>query len=446
MYRDLVSLHHEHDDDQSIPENGEGHTQASSSLGAATDVSSLSLQPSMMESAITVTTSSDAPESTTSPADGEHHPPVRSTTTTSHERDIFVHVADRLARQAQPPPSDDMNHPSNNSCEWYVRFTEQDWLAFQRDAAMILAALKDSHGSAHDENVYTVYDRDRDLSAMPPPLPPPPLPEHVQLPVILPNGLSNGLPNGPTTDTDTDTVMPLSYCAADALPDSFICVICDDVIVGSMTLDCGCAQSTVCTVCWERRHCSRVSSQGYGDDDDELEDLVHVVAIHDDDDDNDNKTCPFCQKAVVRAMPCHALDVAILHCVNALPDNEPQQQTQLPTQQYHPVKMAYYHRLEAWRLEVERRRQEYECPQLVVGHRRNNQQYHDRLLAELIQEEEKYFWNKEQQQHQQQQPRSFWQTNKHLLIVVAELALVASAAAFHGGSGGVMRGTLRMPR
>jgi hypothetical protein len=353
MYRDLVSLRN---DDQE-----EDH----SSSGIITDASPLSLHPSMIES--TVPSNSDAHVSSPSSPWERHH----RQSTTRHERDSFVNVADRLERQS--------HHPKDtNSCEWFVRFTEQDWLAFRRDADMILAALKESG------------DEDGNLPFMPPPLPPP-----------LPPGDVQGLLGGP------DTVIP-SYCAAEALPNSFICILCDDVIVGSTTLDCCCAKSAVCTSCWEDKH----TSVSLEEDDDELEDLVHVVHHN-----HDMKTCSFCTKPVIRAMPCHALDVAILHCVQALPED------------HHPVKLAYYRRLTAWRLEVERRRSECQL--------RNIHQQRDTFLAELIEEEEKYFWKKEQ-------PKSFWQTNKHLFVVFAELALVASAAAFHGG--GVMRGTLIMRR
>jgi hypothetical protein len=179
------------------------------------------------------------------------------------------------------------------------------------------------------------------------------------------------------------------YVAADVLPSTFICLICSDVVVGATLLDCGCSHSAICTACWEDRR--TISA----DDDGELEDLVHV---------KHNKSCPFCGKKILHANPCHVLDIAILHCTKALPLN-------------HPVQVAYYRRLALWRLEVQRRRFEFQL---------DAQRQRELLIAEIIQEEENLIWNKEK-------PKSFWQANKHFFVAIAEIALVAAVAVFARG-------------
>ena len=322
MYRELASLHNEHDDEDS----------------SSVDTSFLSLQPSMIESS--VYSNIDASSSCTTPSERYRR------ATSRHENSSFVNVADRLALQ---------HVREDKSCEWFSRFTEQDWLAFHRDAKMLLTAM--NPGS--------------DLTALPLP---PPAPRNV-----------------------SDAMVPVApYCAAESLPDAFICGLCHDVIVGAALFDCSCLQSAVCMICWESHHTTCV-------DDDELEDLVLVVH---------NKACPFCEKTNCRAVPCHALDVAILHCVKAMSDN-------------HPVQTAYYRRLTVWRDEVQRRRSE--CQHDV-------EEQDEEVLAEMIRQEEEYFWKKEK-------TNSFWNNNKRLLFALAgELALLAAAAALTGS--GVMRGTL----
>ncbi|KAI2496238.1 hypothetical protein MHU86_18289 [Fragilaria crotonensis] len=356
VYRDLASLQNSNAD------SNRNNNDSNASL------LSLHLTPSMLDSAsISVSShyhADDDKSVNTTQSEKQRRSMAR------HDSTSFIQVGDRLAQQPVAEEED---------CEWFARFTEQDWLAFRQDAQMIMAAIAKEHGTRHDDN-----DE--------PYLPLPPMP---------PNHAVASAIQQPCAE---------SYCAADVLPPSFICAICNDVIVGSTTLDCCCARSAVCMTCWED-HCFSFSSSddnnNIDDDDNELEDLIRI---------HHNTTCPSCAKTVVRNVACHALDVAILHCVKGLPDQ-------------HPVQTAYYRRLAAWRAQVQRRRLEWKRHQVE-----EQQTARDALLAELIQEEERFFWNKEKK------AKSFWENHQFILLALAEVALLATAAAF--GGGGVMRGTL----
>jgi hypothetical protein len=361
VYRDIASLQDSNSD-----------TNRNVNNNSNTSLLSLHLTPSMLDSSCISVSS-------------HYHVDDKSVTTTHSERQrrsmarhdstSFIQVADRLAQNSIAEEQD---------CEWFARFTEQDWIAFRQDAHMIMAAITKEDGTCRDD----------------------PEEPYLPLPPQPPNHLVR-----PTIQQSTDG----SYCAADVLPPTFICVICNDVIVGSTTLDCACARSAVCLTCWED-HCFSFSSfndynhDDDGDDDNELEDLVRI---------HHNTTCPSCAKTVVRNVACHALDVAILHCVKALPD-------------HHPVQTAYYRRLTAWRSQVQRRRMEWKRQQAE-----EQEAARDVLLAELIQEEERFFWNKKKR-------KSFWEIHQFVLVALAEVALLATAATFGGGS--VMRGTLLTKR
>jgi hypothetical protein len=245
-----------------------------------------------------------------------------------HERVAFTNVANRLALQC------------DNKQEWFARFTDKDWVAFRHEADMILKAM----GS--------------DCSAVIPLPPEPP---------------ACADPGGETSS--------LEYCASDQLPNEFICLLCDDVIVGATQLDCGCDQSTVCRFCWEEQCTSCELDE---------EDIIQVEI---------NKACPFCNKSICQALSCHALDVAILHCIKSLPEK-----SQLQT--------VYYKRLASWRQEVVRRRSQCE---------KKNVEAEEKLLSDLIAREEEYFYGKTAVI-----VRPFWQTHK-LFLVVGHLALAAAA-------------------
>jgi hypothetical protein len=242
---------------------------------------------------------------------------------------------------------------SNTNAEptyWYTRFTDQDWLNFQQRAEMVLQALEPPAA------------RCAVLA-----LPPAPPAEEEQTPSVVPS----------RTD----------YNASDWLPEQFLCKLCDDVIVGAVALSCGCAASTVCMSCWETRIITTCTEP-----DGELE-YVHIQT---------SNSCPSCQAAVDKAVPCHALDVAILHAVRNIPPGS-------------PLQPSYYNRLRHWRNEVEQRIAWQSSQQSVRS---------DRLLAELIQEEERYFWKK-----RQSRPRHVWNQGMLILGEVTICLAVATISA-----------------
>lgn len=312
----------------------QSHNESSSS---SHDTSLLSLHPSMISSSLVRCPSQSSFASTNSASESSGIHDI------SHDQVTFRNVADRLLLQPVSEARD---------AKWFTRFTEQDWLNFRREADMVLAALGDD---------------DTQILALPPPAPP--------------QFLRTAMTNNDTQEADLSP--------SDVLPQPFICLLCDDVIVGACTLDCGCPHSTVCTACWEAHQTKCIV------DDDELE-YIQIEL---------NRSCPFCEKTVVRDVSCHALDVAILHCVKSLPD-------------YHPIQTKYYCRLMLWREEVLRRRSRID---------KAKAQQRDMLLAEMIQREEEFFWNKKE--------KSNWKPNKRL-IVLGEIALLA-AAAFLTRAGGL---------
>ena len=251
---------------------------------------------------------------------------------TSHDRAAFVNVANRLQVAANPNPGN----------EWFSRFTEQDWIEFRSDAEMILRAL--------DE---TPRSRPRIL-ALPPPAP------HLALCDQI------------ATENSLD--------ARNELPAAFVCSFCNDLIVGATSLSCGCPQSTVCTQCWEAYSTTC---------EDQCSDGLYVV--------DERRGCPFCDEVEVFAsVPCHALDVAILHVVKALPPEL-------------PIQARYYYRLNSWRDEVIRRQSQFPLS--------FRSQSNDELLVLLIQQEEELLWNKK---------RRFWQTPLGLFFGEVAVAIAAS--------------------
>lgn len=302
------------------------HSNDASSSSNPTSM--LSLQPSMINSSMVRCPSQASLASTNSASEESFIEP------SCHNHATYRNVADRLLLQ---PFGEGRND------KWFARFTEQDWLNFRHEADMILAAI-----GSHDTQILA--------------LPPTP-------------------PKFPRTSADIEHMQDANICASDVLPRTFICLLCEDVIVGACTLDCGCPHSTVCTACWEAHQTKCI------DEDDELE-YIQVEL---------NSSCPFCEKTVMRNVSCHALDVAILHCVKSLPQD-------------HPLQIKYYYRLKSWREEVLRRRSRMDKAKV---------EQRDKILAEIIQREEEFFWNKEE--------KSRWRSNKKL-IVLGEIALVAAAA------------------
>ena len=177
----------------------------------------------------------------------------------THNRAAFMNVANKLLIPSNP----------NVGCEWFSRFTEQDWLEFRSNAKMILGALEPPQ-----TNSTTLVL--------------PPLAPHVNRSNVQSETNNNSIPRW-------------------MIPQDFFCSMCHDLIVGATSLSCGCATSIVCTQCWESHItvCEEYCSDGF----------IHV---------HERRQCPFCKSlGIGEPVACHALDVAIFYVVKALPDGFP---------------------------------------------------------------------------------------------------------------------------
>jgi hypothetical protein len=267
---------------------------------------------------------------------------MSSTSSDGHDPVTFVAVANHLMRDCV------------NGDNWYTRFTEYDWEQFRDVAKMVLSILEPP------------------LALLP--LPPAPPAAH--------------LPTGEDSLDDS-----YSYCAEDHLPSNFVCPLCKDVIVGALTLECGCVSSAVCSCCWEKH------TQGPHD----MSDQLGYIWV-------DQKECPSCHGNVNSNVPCHALDVAILQIVQSLSTEDDKTES---------LKRHYYSRLEEWRSTVLERN---------ITRSEKETVRHDELLARLIQEEENVLW----EQHRCRQKTLSNSTRNFLFLGQAAVALIAATAASVG--------------
>jgi hypothetical protein len=157
-----------------------------------------------------------------------------------------------------------------------------------------------------------------------------------------------------------------SYCAEDYLPDNFICRLCNDVIVGALSLNCGCASSTVCSSCWE----ANISSLQQSPPEEFIKKLDYVWVNKGQ---QASPSCPSCNASIKSNLNCHALDVAIFQIILNLPVKDNKTRS---------LKNTYYSRLEVWRCIVIERN---EISTRQEAARR------DELLARILQEEENFF-------------------------------------------------------
>lgn len=254
----------------------------------------------------------------------------------SSERTLVVHggayrnIADRLAFQ--------------ENGDWFSRFTEEDWKEFRIAANMVLQALEPMQQSSP--------------------------------PLALP-------PPTPTFATERSSNPSVQYNLLDHLPETFLCCLCHNAIVGATTLSCACDRSTVCAECWESYSTCAVEADDTG--------YVFITT---------KNTCPSCRGIVHSAVPCHALDVALLFAIQNIPE---------------PLQLVYYSRLDQWRREVLRRRQVE-----VTVHQSPR---HELILAELIQQEEEYFWKKNARKKQ-----AFVRSQQALLFI-GEMAICMAVAS-----------------
>lgn len=197
------------------------------------------------------------------------------------------------------------------------------------------------------------------------------------------------------------------YQADEYLPENFICKLCNDVIVGALSLNCGCASSTVCSHCWETRKPSNETPAAK-----EVVDKLGYVMVRDGQD--SLPSCPSCRQSIVSEINCHALDVAIFQIVLNLPATDDKVKS---------LKSAYFSRLDVWRTIVIERNEDIKRKEAI---RR------DELLARLLQEEEELF-HRDQQVQEQTVPTDqhngilFW-SQAAIAMVVATLASIGIRA------------------
>lgn len=200
-------------------------------------------------------------------------------------------------------------------------------------------------------------------------------------------------PEARVANTSSKKNLEVTYQAEDILPSDFVCGICKDVLVGACILDCNCCSSTVCMPCWKDADC----------DQQDFATRMDFVWI-------ESKKCPSCHcNSEIKAY-CHALDVAILHIIQDLPDSDVSVTC---------LKQKYYSRLSTWRETVSDRN---------VRYRREKYIRDDELLARLIQEEERVFWDETRSRTRK---RSFFSSNKFRVFGQALLALIAAAGLKH---------------
>jgi hypothetical protein len=240
-----------------------------------------------------------------------------------HGAEVFERVAQHLVRDSSSMDSSMRN--------WFNRFSDSDWDNFRMAAKAVLSALEPT-------------------AKYPPLLPLPPSPPQPAL-----------LRLGPSTGRGRQ----VAYRAQDHIPNDFVCAICKDAIVGARVMDCCCGSAIVCSLCWEQRNKSDGISQYLSDD----MGFVWVEKFA--------TICPHCESNVNSNVHCHALDVAILHIINEMPELDDGLRC---------LKENYYSRLVAWRATV------YDLNEIRTQQIRAENEV---LLARLIAEEECVFWEPE---------------------------------------------------
>ena len=161
-----------------------------------------------------------------------------------------------------------------NNTDWFSNFTEPDWDDFHARAKMVLQTLS--------SNIMKPVHR----------LPPMP-PREIEGLSIVTDEMSTAVP-------------------ATLIPSLLICPICQNAIIGALTLDCECG-TNVCTACWEYRSATRPLE---GPTFDLAYDLEYTVIPSNGG--GSHQECPCCLGAVQNVLGCVALDVAILRVVENL--------------------------------------------------------------------------------------------------------------------------------
>ena len=169
------------------------------------------------------------------------------------------------------------------------------------------------------------------------------------------------------------------YLVSLMFPKEFICPLCQDLIVGAVVLDCGCCTSTYCIPCFEKYQQVNEDVVAVDNDGFVLVDWNRKGEYYDTTVKKKNgkefnhkyrhngtrKSCPSCNGRYDHAIPCHAMNVAVLNTVKnssveSVKIDEAHSSPSL--QQHHQVfngefssddiefiKAKYYARLEEWR-------------------------------------------------------------------------------------------------
>ncbi len=241
----------------------------------------------------------------------------------------------------------DVSGHKPSSGAWYSRFTEFDWDQLREVAKVVVAATG------------------------------PPI-------KLLP------LPPSPSINALPESAQHLmeSYCTLELIPSNFVCPCCKDVLVGALALACGC---TVCTACCDVDDV--VPS--------EMPEQEGYIWIG-------RRLCPSCHRPVESSVPCHALDMAILHILETLDTSRQNSKTQ-------SMMIAYYSRLEIWRQTVIARN-ETRLRQQALNE--------DEMLARLIEEEEEILWQNGKA------GRSALPISTQALLFLGQAAVAVLAATF----------------
>lgn len=328
---------------------------------ASHDLDPLSLQSSLLDDSFSFPSVNQSPNisevqefNTAADASTSTYGGARAATGGITSNPPFSTSAAVVLRQASPftiasNAYQQRNRPCPATKSWFSSFTEEDWTEFRKRALLLVEAvtLPPSTATSFPGSRYQL-----------PPRPPPPASlEDEELLVPATEGAA-------TVD------------ASQVLQSCFVCPLCQDAIVGALTLDCDCGV-TVCMACWEYR-CTVQTRDIAGDG--SCFDFAHeygytIVPQHANRDSNTRpkqERCPCCCQIVQNPLPSHALDVALLHVVRQLGGRN------------RSFQRSYYKRLWEWRDEITRRQEEY----VSNNDNANLEQY----IAELISEEEDKLW------------------------------------------------------
>jgi hypothetical protein len=292
---------------------------------------------------------------------------------------------------------------SNPRTVWYDQFNDADWDAFRKRVQMIQRSLV---GPLVTTRTTTTTKPTMRILPLPPRIPALVWDDHGN----INNSIhSNGIIV--REEEDAEMVSNAEKALQCGLPDCFLCPLCQDILVGAISLDCGC-QTHVCAACWEYRCCIVQRQQEQRNEQPSLQltlalELDYVLVpvprttrqeLQQQQQHRKSPICPCCYQEIIgqeELRGCHALDVAISQLMI-------QQVVQHhATKQHHyfySVWESYRQRVEQWRAELVRR-------QVEVEGNDGSTLYEEHHLAQLIEEEEAFWKGQEQEQQQQQRRR-----------------------------------------